>query len=62
MFELSLRNAWCIHACRFLRTGSQKLYTEDDIEAFEKRAMSELTWQNRDMRLNVDHFFVAVRV
>ena len=40
--------------------GSQKLYNDDDITAFEQRVCPELTWQNRDMRLNVDHFFVAV--
>lgn len=40
--------------------GSQKLYPNEDIEAFEMRQPEKLTWVDRDHRLNVQHFFVAV--
>ena len=40
--------------------GSEKLFRSDDIEAFEKREDAGLVWIDRDHRLNVMHFFVAV--
>ena len=40
--------------------GSEKLYREDDIVAFEQRTPEELVWIDRDHRLNVQHVFVAV--
>ena len=40
--------------------GSEKLLRNDDIEAFEKREPDPLVWIDRDHRLNVMHFFVAV--
>ena len=40
--------------------GSEKLYRDDDITAFEQRKPEELIWIDRDHRLNVQHVFVSV--
>ena len=40
--------------------GSEKVYRDDDITAFEEREAQRLVWIDRDHRLNVMHFFVAV--
>jgi hypothetical protein len=40
--------------------GSEKLYRNDEIEAFEKREGQRLVWIDRDHTLNVQHVFIAV--
>jgi len=40
--------------------GSEKLLRNDDVELFEERDGQQLVWVDRDHRLNVAHFFVAV--
>lgn len=52
---LSLRETLGISA-----DGSEKLFRDDDTEAFEKRVDEPLIWIDRDHRLNVAQFFVAV--
>ena len=40
--------------------GSEKVYRNDDVEAFDQRVPDQLVWYDRDHRLNVQHVFVAV--
>ena len=40
--------------------GSEKAYRDDDVTAFEQRQADRMVWIDRDHRLNVMHFFVAV--
>lgn len=40
--------------------GSEKLYRDDDISAFEQRIPETLAWDDRDHRNNVQHVFIAV--
>ena len=40
--------------------GSEKMYRNDDTEAFENREPAPLVWVDRDHRLNVMHVFTAV--
>ena len=40
--------------------GSEKLYNDVDITAFEQRAPEVIYWDDRDHRKNVQHVFVAV--
>lgn len=54
-FALSLRETLGISA-----DGSEKLYRNDEIEAFEARAGTSLVWHDRDHRKNVEHVFIAV--
>ena len=40
--------------------GSEKMFRDDETTAFEQRKADPLVWIDRDHRLNVMHFFVAV--
>jgi hypothetical protein len=56
-------HCFCFHIryhCFCLQDGSEKLYRNDEIEAFEKRDGSRLMWDDRDHRKNVEHVFIAV--
>ena len=40
--------------------GSEKLYRDDDVTAFETREPEIIFWEDRDHRKNVQHVFIAV--
>ena len=40
--------------------GSEKLFRDDDICAFEQRTPELVFWDDRDHRKNVQHVFIAV--
>jgi hypothetical protein len=56
--------AFCLHPLpprvQISADGSEKLLRNDDVELFEERDGQQLVWVDRDHRLNVAHFFVAV--
>ena len=59
-----LIQCWCALSLRetlgISADGSEKMYRSDDIEAFEAKMPPSWVWKDRDHRLNIMHFFVAV--